>query len=182
MNQPEDELQFCRELFAAMHEDLAARADPAKLVYPYSLEKAGERTETSYYHKSAERNGECARAIDAAINASCYETYRYNLELAAMSAIQQYGFTRVNAVLAHNLQTHESDGRYSRRNKDWAQGLSLANEAFRYSYMNAHPILLEDFTKYARMLCDARGAVLDSRTARNRHERTWVRHHALYLL
>ena len=158
LNQPEDERQFCRELFAAMHEDLAGRADPEKLVYPYSFEKATERTEASYYHKSAERNGECARAIDAAINASCYETYRYNLELAAMSVIQQYGFARVNAVLAHNLQTHESDGRYSRRNKDWAQGFSLADEAFRYAYMNAHPILLEDFTKYARTLYDTVGA------------------------
>ena len=118
-------------------------------------EKAAERLETSFYHESRERNAECARAIDNAINASCYETYRYNLELAAMSAIQQYGFARVNAVLAHNLQTHNSDGRYSRRNKDWAQGFSLADEAFRYSYMNAHPILLEDFTKHARTLYDA---------------------------
>ncbi len=152
MKQPEDERLFCRELFAAMYEDVAGLADSAKLVYPYSLQKADERLEASYYHKSAGYNGECARAIDAAINASCYERDHYNLELAAMAVIQQYGFNRVNAVLAHNLQRHDSDGRYSRDNKEWAQGFSLPDEALRYSYMNAHPILLEDFTKYARRL------------------------------
>jgi hypothetical protein len=154
----DEERTFCRELFAAMHEDAAGRADPAKLIYPYPFEKANERLETSFYHKSVERNAGCARTTDSTINASCYETYHYNLELAAMAVIQQYGFSRVNAVLAHNLQHHESDGRYSRANKEWARGFSLADEAFRSSCMNAHPILLEDFTKYARKLYDAVGA------------------------
>ncbi|HBU12591.1 MAG TPA: hypothetical protein DEB31_07680 [Clostridiales bacterium] len=156
--QTEAEIQFCHELFAAMYENTAALADPAKLVYPYSFEKANERLETSYYHKSAERNGECAHAIDHIINASCYKTYHYNLELAAILTVQRYGFQRVNAVLARNLQAHEGDGRYSRLNKEWAQGISLTDEAFRYSYMNAHPILLEDFTKYVRALYDTVGA------------------------
>lgn len=158
LKQTEEEKQFCRELFVAMHEDVAGRADPEKLIYPYTLDEANERLETSYYHESRDRNANCAQAIDTEINASCYETYRYNLELAAMAVIQQYGFNRVNAVLAYNLQTHESDGRYSRTNKDWAQGFHLTEESLRYSNMNAHPILLEDFTKYARKLYDAVGA------------------------
>lgn len=158
LKQTEEEKQFCRELFAAMHEDFAGRADPAKLLYPYLFEKANERLEASHYNESRDRNATCAQGIDAEINASCYETNYYNLELAAMAVIQQYGFARVNAVLAHNLQTHEFDGRYTRANKEWAQGFSLPDEAFRYSHMNAHPILLEDFTKYARKLYDAVGA------------------------
>ncbi len=72
-----------------------------------------------------------------------------------MSVIQQYGFSRMNAVLAHNLQTHGFDGRYSRANKDWADGIALTDGAFRDCYMYAHPILLEDFTKHARELYDA---------------------------
>ena len=158
LKQTEEEKQFCRELFAAMYEDVAGRADPEKLIYPYTFEKANERLEASYYHESRDRNAYCAQAVDTEINASCYETDHYNLEIAAMAVIQQYGFNRVNAVLAHNLQTHESDGRYSRANKEWAQGLYLTDGAFQYSYMNAHPILLEDFTKYARKLYDAVGA------------------------
>jgi hypothetical protein len=83
--QPEEEMQFCRELFAAMHEDVAGLTDPAKLIYPYTIDEANKRLETSYYHESRNRNAYCAQAIDTAINASCYETYHYNLELAAMS-------------------------------------------------------------------------------------------------
>jgi hypothetical protein len=60
----------------------------------------------------------------------------------------------VNAVLAHNLQHHESDGRYSRANKEWAKEIVLTDDAFQHSYMNAHPTLLEDFTLYARKLHD----------------------------
>jgi hypothetical protein len=113
----DEEMQFCRELFVAMQEDVAALTDPAKLIYPYTIEKAVDRLESSYYHKSRDNNAECAKSIDTIINASCFETYRYNLELAAMVVIQQHGFNRVNAVLAHNLQIHESDGRYSHANK-----------------------------------------------------------------
>ncbi len=48
------EKQYCREFFAAMYEDVGGLADPAKLVYPFALEKAVERVETSYYHKGRE--------------------------------------------------------------------------------------------------------------------------------
>jgi len=33
------EIQFCRELFAAMYEDAAGTTDPIKLVYPYTAEQ-----------------------------------------------------------------------------------------------------------------------------------------------
>lgn len=147
-----EERQLCHELFVAMMEDAGGRADPAKLVYPYSFEAAMERSEVSIYHGSRERNSDCAKAIDHQINASCYKRDHYNLELAAMSVIQEHGFSRVNAVLAHNLQKHQSDGRYSYDNKGWANEFSLPDGAFDYAYLKAHPILLEDFTKYARSL------------------------------
>jgi hypothetical protein len=154
----DEERQFCRELFIAMMEDTAGRADPGKLVYPFPFEKADERKEVSFYHENRDLNAYCAQAIDSEINASCFETYRYNLELAAMSVIQEYGFPRVNAVLAHNLQRHESDGRYSRDNKEWAAEFALPGGAFDYAYLKAHPILLEDFTNYTRKLYEAVGA------------------------
>jgi len=153
-----EERQFCRELFMAMTEDTIGRTDPAKLMYPYPLEKANERMERSYYRDSVGRNVECARAIDNAINASCYKTNYYNLEIAAMAVIHEYGFNRVNAVLARNLQRYESDGRYSHGNKDWAQDFTLTERAFDDAYLKAHSILLEDFTKYTRKLYDAVGA------------------------
>ena len=154
----DEERQFCRELFVAMMEDTAPFADPAKLVYPFPFEKSNERLEASFYNEGRDRNAYCAQAIDSEINASCFETYRYNLELAAMSVIQEYGFSRVNMVLAHNLQKHEHDGRYSRGNKEWAAGFTLPDGACDYAYLKAHATLLEDFAKHARKLYEEVGA------------------------
>jgi hypothetical protein len=155
---PRDEHQFCREFFATMYEAETGTTDPAKLVYPYTFEQSDERAETSYYHANRERNAECARAIDAAINGSCYKTNFYNLDIAAMKAIHEHGFERVNMVLAYNFQQNNYDGRYSSANKKWAQGFELPESAFRHALMNAHPILIESFANYARELYAEVGA------------------------
>jgi hypothetical protein len=155
---PDKEHLFCRELFLAMYEVAAERCDSARLVYPYSFEKANEREEVSYFHTSRKHNGECARAIDAAIHDSCYTVNHYNLDIAAMKAIHELGFPRVNAVLAHQFQTHSSDLRYSPSNKQWAKDFDLAAQAFDSAYMQAHPILIEDFAKHARKLYDEAAA------------------------
>jgi hypothetical protein len=153
-----DERQFCREMFAAMHEASVQAADPAKIVYPYPFEKADEREEVSHYHASRGRNTECARAIDAAISGSGFAQHRYNLDLAAMKVLREYGFERVQAALMRNIHEHEYDGRYSDSNKRWAQGFNLPDEAFSYACMNAHPILIEDFATRVRELYKELGA------------------------
>jgi hypothetical protein len=137
-----------------MFADTAGRTDPAKLVYPYDFQKANERLEASYYHASRKRNDECARAIDEAITDSCYKTNYYNLDIAAMKVLHDYSFNRVNLVLAHHLQGQSYDGRFSEANKDWAQGFAMPEKAFGRAHMNAHPILIEDFTKYVRKFHD----------------------------
>ena len=141
----EDELQFCREIFAAMIEATAGTVNPAKLVYPYDFKTAKDRLEAAYYHKNRELNQACAHAIDRAINKSCYSAYHYNLELAAMSVISGHGFQRVNAVLAHQLQRNEYDGRYSGANKKWAQGFTIDSNA--HTHLNAHATLVDSFTR-----------------------------------
>jgi hypothetical protein len=155
---PPEESQFCRELFAAMHEAAAGRADPAKLVYPYPPQEANERGERSIYFENRDRNDECARAIGAAINGSRYKTNFYNLDIAAMTVIHQYGFQRVNAVLARVIRRADYDGRYSDANKRWAREIPFPEKAFEYVYMNDHPVLIDSFTNHARKLYDELGA------------------------
>ena len=150
--------QFCRELFAAMFEASAGRTDPDKLVYPYPPQLATERGERALYFEHRDRNNECASAIGAAINGSCYKLYHYNLDIAAMAMIQQYGFQRVNAVLAHVIQRANYDGRYSDANKQWTREIPLPEKAFEYVYMNEHPVLIDGFTNCVRELYDALGA------------------------
>ena len=147
---PDDERQFCREIFVAMYEATANKIVPNRIVYPYDFETSNNRMETSYFHKNRDFNQACVCAIDTAINASCYKTNYYNLELAAMSVINGHGFERVNAVLAHHIQKHENDGRYSSANKKWAKGFMLPDNAC--VFLRSHAILVEGFTTYARKL------------------------------
>ena len=155
---PDDEKQFCREPFTAMYEATAGKADPAKLVYPYDFQRADERLEASFYHDSRKRNNECAQAIDNAIHASCYKSFHYNLEVAAMSVVHTQGFARVMMVLAHQIQRSDWDGRYSNTNKSWSKGYALPEPVFGRAILNAHPILIEDFTKYVRKFYEEVGA------------------------
>jgi hypothetical protein len=157
--QPKDEHQFCRELFAAMYETSAGTTDPAKLVYPYPFEKANERMELSCFHDSLAANNECAAIIDTAIRQSCYTHDHYNLDLAAMVAVHDYGFERVKAVLAHYIHAHEYDGRFSKANKEWAASFELPDGAFSRAVPDAHPILIDSFANYFRKLYRELGAL-----------------------
>jgi hypothetical protein len=158
LEQPKDEHLFCREFFTAMHEATAGKADPTKLIYPYPFTEANKRLEGSYYHASRKRNNECAAAINKAVSESCYAAYHYNLDLAAIKVVSEFGFERVNMVLAHNIKTHEWDGRYSAANKAWAEGFEFSGVAFDHAVMDAHPVLLNDLTNYARELYAELGA------------------------
>jgi hypothetical protein len=122
------------------------------------VREANERGERSVYFANRNRNDECARAIEAAINNSCYKLYHYNFDIAAMTVIHQYGFQRVNEVLTNCFQTHEYDGRYSTSNKQWARGFDLPEKAFSQAWLNAHPVLIEDVTNQARKLYGEGGA------------------------
>ncbi|MDL2238100.1 DUF3849 domain-containing protein [Christensenellaceae bacterium OttesenSCG-928-K19] len=133
-----------------MLEDTAVLTDPAKVVYPYPFQEAEERKEEAFYHDSCKANDACAQAIDDAIRASCYRTNYYNLEIATMKIIHEYGFERLNMILARHIQRHDYDGRFSSANKKWAAGVEVPEKAFDGAYMNAHAILLDDFARYAR--------------------------------
>jgi hypothetical protein len=163
----DDEKQFCREIFAAMYEATANKVVPAKLVYPYDFKTANDRWERCCFDRNREMNQECARAIGEAISASCYKTNFYNLELAAMSVINGHGFQRVNAVLAHQIQKHEYDGRYSTANKRWARDFIIPDKS--HVFLNPHAILIDGFTTYTRKLYEDLGAERFALLGREEH-------------
>ena len=148
----DSEKEFCRELFTAMYEATTGKTDADKSVYSYNFQEANERGEVSVYHESRQRNMECAKNIDDVIRASCYKTNFYHLEIAAMIAVQGYGFARVNRVLAFNLQKRPNDGRYSSANKRWVQTFTVPEQAFSGSYLDSHACLVDGFTDYIREL------------------------------
>jgi hypothetical protein len=65
-------------------------------IYPYSFDIAVQRGEMDGYHKSYAANVACAQTIDKAVNASNHDTYRYDMNAAAKTVIEQFGFDRMN--------------------------------------------------------------------------------------
>jgi len=153
-----DEGQFCRELFSAMYRATADRAVPKNIIYSYNRQIAHERTESSYFHASRELNMKCANGINTLIADSGYKVNFYNLEIAAMRAIQEYGFQRVCTVLAFNYQKRSRDGQFSAINKEWANGFVVPEDGFYGIYLQAHPILIDAFCDYVRVLYQELGA------------------------
>lgn len=149
-----EENSHCRQLFADAFTATAGIADPEKLVYPYDYSQADQRVNRTLYHESRRRNIDCARAMEAAISGSNYKLHHYNLDIAAMVVLQQYGFPRVNAVLAHCIRRQSWDGRYSDENKQWAGAFDLSERAFEQVHMDTHPILIDGFANHVRELHD----------------------------
>ena len=60
---------------------------------------------------------------------------------AAKGVIETYGMERVSMVLSNTVQLQDWDGRYSRRNKEWAKTIPNDNpETVRCGYaLNSHP-------------------------------------------
>jgi len=138
-------VQYHKEIFAAMYEDAAGFVDPSKLVYPFDIEYAMERLHKSIYHNSMKTNAECAKDIEETIDASLHGNHHYNLDIAAIKVINQYGFERVNMVLAYNIQEKYWDGRFSNACKQWAKDVWVPRKSFRYTNMDTNPGLLDMF-------------------------------------
>lgn len=119
-------------------------------IYPYPLEYAKQTGELEAYWGSAKVNRECAAAIDKAISASNYEQYHYNLSDALSAVTHDFSLDRVAWVVADVIQANESDGRYSRANKEWAQDCAVPRERTRNFTLKSHPIVLDGFADKVR--------------------------------
>lgn len=119
-------------------------------IYTHSLEYAMQKDETADYHASAARNRECAAAIDAAISASNYEQYHYDLSAALKAVTKDFGLDRVAWVMASTVQHFDYDGRYSRANKEWARSFPIPGEKGVCPVFKNHPIVLDGFTDKVR--------------------------------
>ncbi|MDR1702582.1 MAG: DUF3849 domain-containing protein, partial [Sporomusaceae bacterium] len=147
----EDERNFTREIFQSMYETALAKA-PIKILYPYPFEQAEQFWETYYYNLNCKLNLECSIDIGVAIKESCYLSNFYNLENAAWKVLLKYGFNRVNAVLAHQIQVQEYDGRYSAENKNWAENFILIPASLAGAFVDTHVALIDGIANHVRKL------------------------------
>lgn len=83
-----------------------------KPMYVWSLKDAVNANERDLWRESYKENCDCARAIEKAIE-KAYDYEKYSLADCAESIIKEYGFNRVNWVLANTVQQKKTDGRFS---------------------------------------------------------------------
>lgn len=120
-----------------------------KYVYPWSLKDATAHQEVDLWRESYRDNCTCARAIEKTIENN-YSDNRLETD-AAREIIAEYGYNRVNWVLANTIQQHDEDGRYSHDNKEWAKPFYIPEDEVRWHFcVGSHPGLVNMFVDRVR--------------------------------
>ena len=94
-----------------------------KPLYPWSREVARESGQTELWDESYNENCRCARAIERVIKLN-YSDNHLGAD-SAKKVIGEYGYDRVNWVLANTVQMAGMEGRYSEDNRKWSRGYMI---------------------------------------------------------
>lgn len=120
-----------------------------KPLYKWSLKEAINLGEEDKWRNSYKENCVCARAIEKAITDN-YNNNILNTD-AAKDIIAEFGYDRVNHVLADTIQQHSEDGRFSQENKDWANNFYIPNDDINWHFaVEEHPGLVNIFVDRVR--------------------------------
>lgn len=119
-----------------------------KPLYRRSMSHAAGNDELDLWRESYQENCDCARAIEKVI-ADNYDGECLGDHLAEQ-VIVQYGFDRVNWVLANTLRERRYDGRFSRENVYWAIKVPVPKENVNWHFcVESHPGLTNLFLNQA---------------------------------
>lgn len=130
-----------------------------KYVYPFSAAFAKSNGDLELWRENHRQNIACKKAIEKVI-AEEFDGSRLGKD-AADQVIDEFGYDRVNWVLAGTLQKYSYDGRFSRENVEWAKGFYLPEDkAGAIDHHNefavgSHPAVLNGFVNQARRKYDA---------------------------
>jgi len=120
-------------------------------VYRQTGAYAREHNELDQYRESHRLNYECKRDIEKGI-AAAFDGMRL-ANGPEQEVLAKYGADRVSYVLANTLQELRYDGRFSRSNKEWANGITITpSENNCYLIVNTHPAVLDGFVNKVRKI------------------------------
>lgn len=125
-----------------------------KYVYPFSAAFAKNNGDLELWKGNHQQNIACKKAIEKVISEE-FDGYRLGKN-AAERVIDEFGYDRVNWVLAGTLQKYSYDGRFSRENLEWAKGFYLPEDkAGSIDHhdeftVNSHPAVLNGFVNESR--------------------------------
>ena len=124
-------------------------------IYKNTGAYAREHGELEQYRASINANKACKSAIEAAIREK-FDGMHLDHDTAKV-VIAEFGYDRVNHVLANTVQQEEWDGRFSHNNKDWAKTFVIpddkdgfGSDRRRDCVVESHPAVLDGFINQAR--------------------------------
>ena len=95
-------------------------------LYPYSAAEARTRNELALWRASYQANEECARDIEEHIRTHFDGAHLDDSMLQPL--LDKWGYKRINFVLANTLQELRYDGRFSRKNQEWAKATFIPQD------------------------------------------------------
>jgi len=121
-------------------------------LYPYSRMEAGSRGEQELWDRSFRDNVVCARAIEEAIRQDFDRESDTIRQGCAERVLEQFGFKRVNFVLAHSVRQTGAVDLIAADNLRWARGTHIPSDGFydRYYAVDTAAPLLDAFVRQAR--------------------------------
>lgn len=123
-------------------------------VYQQTLQYAMEHGAADDYLDSRKLNIDCKKAIEETINEH-FDGMRLSLEDSG-GVLEQFGTERVSYILANTLRHLSEDGRFSRDNRVWADGIEVTENIHRGMDMNldylvnSHPAVLDGYIHLVR--------------------------------
>lgn len=129
-------------------------------LYKYPFSYAAENGELAEYRLSNTTNSRCRDAIEVAIR----NNYRNNcLDMAGVEKVlADFGAERTRYVLANTVHHADWDQRYSRSNKEWAEGIvkrvhvekTHGSDPTLLFRISSHPCLVDGFIHQVRQLTE----------------------------
>lgn len=127
-----------------------------KAIFPYSLEYAKQSSlqDVELNKLSHKQNIACKNAIEQAIREN-FDGMRLGKK-SGEQVIADFGYDRVNFVLANTVQRKDYDGRFSRDNKDWAKTFPIPEDMVfdrdrRNDFVvDSHPAVVDGFINQTR--------------------------------
>ena len=130
-------------------------------LYLSSLSEAKRQNEVALWRASHLENIACKQAIEEAIRRG-FDGMHLSHD-CARGVIEDFGFKRVGWVLAATIQLKPEDGRFSRRNKEWAAATFIPRSDRNYEFMvESHAGVLDIFVNEFRDAQDALGMFVRS--------------------
>ena len=142
-----DTADFIRDYCERYHKT-ALYADAS--LYLKTAEYAREHGELEEFRRSRKLNEACREEIDDAISKN-FDGMHLK-EGFEKDVIEKYGRTRVSYILATTIREHAWDGRYSPKNRAWAESIPISeSESERAnSCLHSHPAIIDGMASMMR--------------------------------